>query len=177
MPTLARMTRRVLAGALLALALLAPPAAADVAPPRDTAADLARHVIALGTFYALTVLLEWLVLRAAWRERLAWAGTGRGRLLATVTGVNLITYPLFLFAFAELDNRGVPEIAAIAAAEVIPFVLEPLLFLAALSSYRRRGILVTGPSRAQVVGASLLSNAVSLGVGAATVYGISALFD
>ena len=81
------------AGAVLAL-LGAAPALADVAPPEGAVPDRVEKIAVVFAFaYALTVLCEFLVVRAQLFPHLAWRGATRGRLLGLVATVNELRPP------------------------------------------------------------------------------------
>jgi hypothetical protein len=170
---------RTVAGATLAAGaiLLGGAARADVAPPEPPVGAPLRVALVLGTYYLLTVLCEYAVLRALWARRLAWEGPARGRLLATVVLVNAVTYPLLALALSLADGAGLSAPLAIAVAEAIPFAAEPTLFVGLLAWSVRRGALRAAPGRGRIVLGSLLANATSLAAGLLLAWGSAALFD
>lgn len=178
---LARAARSVAlaaAGAVGAVALGAPDALANVPPPRmDAAERLSRVGAVFGLCYALTLLCEFLVVRASLAPRLVWLGPGRGRLLTLVALVNLVTLPLVFAALTFLGSRDAPPAAAIVAAEAIPFLSEAWLYRVGFRAYQRAGRLESVPPTSSLWAASLLANVVSVAAGAAVVLGTAALFD
>jgi hypothetical protein len=165
--------------AVAGLAVLGADAAlADVPPPDPAVVDRgSRLALVFGFSYALTVLCEYLVVRASLAPRLAWRGPGRGHLLALVSGVNVVTLPLVFGVLALLGPRGWDAAPAIAVAEAIPFLGEPALYGLGFRRHVRRGNLEAAPPRASVWAATVLANVVSLVAGITVALGVNALVD
>jgi len=171
--------RALLAVGGVVLALLGGgPALADVAPPEGAVPDRVEKIALVFAFaYALTVLCEFLVVRAQLFSHLAWRGATRGHLLGLVATVNAITLPLVFAVLYVLGERHVSGEVAIPVAETIPFLAEPALYAFGFRRHVRLENLEAAPPGRAVWVASLLANVVSVVAGITVALGVSALLD